>query len=116
MVILILQNADCSEKGVELSQALSAVFEPILLMGAKQGIFFDVIFYQSNKYILFRYLIANYTGIKHANLGNVDLIIADWSFKKLFGRQLGTSCPLATTSKVYVDITSNKVNIILSID
>jgi len=32
----------------------------------------------------------------------------DWSFKKLFGRAIKSACPLATTSKVYVDISSNK--------
>ncbi len=36
-------------------------------------------------------------------------VILDWSFKKLFGRNLATSCPLASTSKIYVDISSNKV-------
>ncbi|KAJ7384981.1 hypothetical protein OS493_018670 [Desmophyllum pertusum] len=32
----------------------------------------------------------------------------DWSFKRLFGRPIKSACPLATTSKVYVDISSNK--------
>ena len=33
----------------------------------------------------------------------------DWSFKSLFSRMLSTSCPLAENSKVYIDISSNKV-------
>ncbi|CAH3030337.1 unnamed protein product [Porites evermanni] len=33
----------------------------------------------------------------------------DWSFKKLFGRPIKSACPLAATSRVYVDISSNKV-------
>ncbi|CAH1780479.1 unnamed protein product, partial [Owenia fusiformis] len=32
----------------------------------------------------------------------------DWSIKGLFGKPLGSSCPLATTSKILVDVTSNK--------
>ncbi|XP_067054119.1 GPI transamidase component PIG-T-like [Acropora muricata] len=32
----------------------------------------------------------------------------DWSFKKLFGRAIKSACPLARTSKVYVDISRNK--------
>lgn len=32
----------------------------------------------------------------------------DWSFKKLFGRSIKSACPLATTSRIYVDISSNK--------
>ncbi|XP_054719059.1 GPI transamidase component PIG-T-like [Uloborus diversus] len=32
----------------------------------------------------------------------------DWSFVKLFGSPLSTICPIATTSKVYVDTSSNK--------
>ncbi|KAG6452408.1 hypothetical protein O3G_MSEX007619 [Manduca sexta] len=31
----------------------------------------------------------------------------DWSFTKLFGQGLPGACPLATSSKVYVDVTSN---------
>lgn len=31
----------------------------------------------------------------------------DWSFRKLFGQGLPGACPLASSSKVYVDITSN---------
>lgn len=33
----------------------------------------------------------------------------DWSFKTLFNRMVGSSCPLAENSKVYVDVSSNKV-------
>lgn len=33
----------------------------------------------------------------------------DWSFKKLFGRSIKSACPLASTSRIYVDISSNKV-------
>ena len=36
-------------------------------------------------------------------------MLLDWSFKKLFGRSIKSACPLATTSKVYVDVSSNKV-------
>lgn len=36
-----------------------------------------------------------------------DGIRADWSFKGLYGANLFSSCPLATLSKVYVDVTSN---------
>ncbi|XP_074644779.1 GPI-anchor transamidase component PIGT-like isoform X2 [Tubulanus polymorphus] len=33
---------------------------------------------------------------------------ADWSFKKLFGRMLASTCPLAKTSYIYVDATNNQ--------
>ena len=39
----------------------------------------------------------------------LQFLLLDWSFKKLFGRSIKLACPLATTSKVYVDISSNKV-------
>lgn len=32
----------------------------------------------------------------------------DWSFSKLYGRVLGSTCPLAKFSHIYVDITSNQ--------
>ncbi|KAK3742758.1 hypothetical protein QZH41_018969, partial [Actinostola sp. cb2023] len=32
----------------------------------------------------------------------------DWSFRKLFSRTIQSQCPLASTSRVFVDITSNK--------
>ncbi|GFY59243.1 GPI transamidase component PIG-T [Trichonephila inaurata madagascariensis] len=35
----------------------------------------------------------------------------DWSFVKLFGSSLLSTCPVATTSQVFVDITSNKSGI-----
>ena len=35
----------------------------------------------------------------------------DWSFKTLFSRMLSSSCPLAENSKIYIDISSNKVRI-----
>lgn len=35
----------------------------------------------------------------------------DWSFKKNFERMLSSSCPLATTSIIFVDIITNKVYI-----
>ncbi|EFX82770.1 hypothetical protein DAPPUDRAFT_302380 [Daphnia pulex] len=34
-------------------------------------------------------------------------INADWSFKSIYGAHLFSSCPRATLSKVYIDITSN---------
>ena len=33
----------------------------------------------------------------------------DWSLRKLFGRSIKSTCPLASTSKVYLDISNNKV-------
>jgi len=33
----------------------------------------------------------------------------DWTMKKMFGRMLTTSCPLATTSAIYVDAGPNMV-------
>jgi len=33
----------------------------------------------------------------------------DWSLRKLFGLGLAGSCPLATTSHIYIDITANEV-------
>ena len=35
--------------------------------------------------------------------------MSDWSFKKMFGRPIKSACPLAATSRVYVDISRNKV-------
>ncbi|KAG8200489.1 hypothetical protein JTE90_000569 [Oedothorax gibbosus] len=35
----------------------------------------------------------------------------DWSFVKLFGSSLTSTCPVATHSKVYVDISSNKTGV-----
>ncbi|GBO40098.1 GPI transamidase component PIG-T [Araneus ventricosus] len=35
----------------------------------------------------------------------------DWSFVKLFGSSLLSTCPVATTSKVFVDVSSNKSGI-----
>lgn len=32
---------------------------------------------------------------------------ADWTMKRLFGRMVTTSCPLATVSSIYVDVASN---------
>lgn len=40
----------------------------------------------------------------------------DWSFVKLFGSVLHGTCPLASTSKVYVDISSNKTGIHFSLN
>lgn len=33
----------------------------------------------------------------------------DWSLRKLFGHSLRSTCPLAKTSKIYVDVTGNNV-------
>ena len=35
----------------------------------------------------------------------------DWSFRKLFGTGLSGSCPLASGSRIYVDISQNKVRV-----
>lgn len=58
---------NCTAQDMELSQTLSAVFEPPAITGRQ-----------------------------------------DWSFKTLFGRTLGSSCPLTSESYVYVDISSNR--------
>jgi len=37
------------------------------------------------------------------------MLFADWSLKKVFGRMVSSTCSLATTSSVYVDVSSNEV-------
>ena len=41
--------------------------------------------------------------------------IYDWSLRKLFGHHLRSSCPLATTSKVFVDVTGNDTDFSFSL-
>jgi hypothetical protein len=41
---------------------------------------------------------------------NSNFFFSDTSLKELFGRFIPSSCPLASSSKVYVDITRRKVS------
>jgi len=58
---------NCTSQSLELSQTLSAVFEPPAITGRQ-----------------------------------------DWSLKSLFGRTLGSTCPLADDTYVYVDVSRNR--------
>jgi len=43
----------------------------------------------------------------------VIILFQDWSMKKVFGRMVSSTCSLATTSSVYVDISSNEVGYVV---
>ena len=57
---------------------------------------------RTNKCLFYLYCTCNTKKFAHH--------FPDWSIKSLFGRTLGSSCPLATDSKIYVDLTENKVS------
>lgn len=71
-------NEDCTQIGLELSQTLGVVFDPII------------------------------------NL-RISMNKPDWSFKRLFGRMISNACPLASISKVYVDISDGSRNPFLNL-
>ena len=62
---------------------------------------------ENNTFYIYHRLI--HTG-RLFNINTSFCFLSDWSFKKLFGRAIKSACPLARTSKVYVDISRNKVS------
>ena len=90
---LLCQDASCLSVSWELRQTLTVVFDYFASGHGKKG--------NSNHQSLY-----DCWSIRISSVNDHVILSTDWSLFKIFSRTLTEACPLASQSKVYVDISS----------
>ncbi|NXE17900.1 PIGT transamidase, partial [Ardeotis kori] len=100
-----VQDASCLAVSWELRQTLTVVFDSFSSGQGKKGRLSSSALWSSSA-----------PSLQHLTPPPLTLLPADWSLFKMFSRTLTDACPLASQSKVYVDISpKNKENELLEV-